>query len=368
MQIITGKQTRPQRVVVYGPEGIGKTTFASRFPNPVYIDTEGSTEQLDVARTPKPNSWTMLLQQVGELRKQGTFSTLVIDTVDWAERLCEQHICAAAGKTGIEDFGYGKGYIYAAEEFGKFLNMLNDMRDQGWNIVMLAHSTMRKFELPDEAGSFDRWEMKLSKKVGPLVKEWSDMLLFANYKTLVVEVDGKNKAQGGRRVMFAAHHPCWDAKNRHGLADESPFDFAQIAKHIPARSEVRIEAKGADPSSAAQVKAISEQVQKAVTATGTRPDPAVDHEALEREAIDNPAVTAPQPTGTRIPFDFPQGFPVKLMELMQSAGVTSQQIQQVVAKRGYYPVETPIDRYDEAFIDGVLVAAWPKVLDMIKAL
>jgi hypothetical protein len=364
MQIITGKQTRPQRVVVYGPEGIGKTTFASRFPNPVYIDTEGSTEQLDVARTPKPNSWSMLLQQVADLRKRGTFSTLVIDTVDWAERLCEQHVCAAVGKTGIEDFGYGKGYIYAAEEFGKFLNLLNDMRDEGWNIVMLAHSTMRKFELPDEAGSFDRWELKLSKKVGPLVKEFADMLLFANYKTLVVEVDGKNKAQGGRRVMFTAHHPCWDAKNRHGLPDESPFDFAPIAKHIPGKAEVKIEPKGADMQAVKKTEG-PVQVQPPVT---TRPDPSIDHEALEREAIDNPAVTAPQPTGTRIPFDFPQGFPVKLMELMQSAGVTTQQIQKVVAKRGYYPVETPIDRYDEAFIDGVLVAAWPKVLDMIKAL
>jgi hypothetical protein len=89
---------------------------------------------------------------------------------------------------------------------------------------------------------------------------------------------------------------------------------------------------------------------------------------MEREAIDNPAVTEPQATGTRIPFDFPAGFPVRLMELMQHDGITDEQVRKAVASRGYFPVETPIDRYPDAFVDGVLVSAWPKVVAMIRAM
>jgi hypothetical protein len=357
MQIITGKQQMPQRVVVYGPEGIGKSTFASRFPKPVFIDTEGSTEQMDVARTQRPSSWSMLRAQVKSLATMD-YQTIVIDTADWAERLCEDHVIGVAANPkikSIEDFGYGKGYVIAAEEFGKFLNELDDIRQRGKNIVILAHTMMRRIELPDEQGAFDRYELKLSKKLSPMVKEWADLVLFANYKTLVVEVDGKFKAQGGRRVMYAAHHPCWDAKNRHGLPDENEFDFAVIAGLIPSQGQPQ----GQPALPAKTVLA---------NPSGTRPDPKIDHEAMEREAIDNPAVTEPQATGTRIPFDFPAGFPVKLMELMQHDGITDEQVRKAVASRGYFPVETPIDRYPDAFVDGVLVSAWPKVVAMIRAM
>ena len=92
---------------------------------------------------------------------------------------------------------------------------------------MTAHAKLSKFEQPDEMGHHDRWTVKTSKQVAPLIREWCDMLLFANYKTIVVkDGDGKNaknKAQGGRRVMYTTHHPCWDAKNRDGLADELAF-------------------------------------------------------------------------------------------------------------------------------------------------
>ena len=90
---------------------------------------------------------------------------------------------------------------------------------RGVHVVLTAHAMMRKFEQPDEMGAYDRWELKLQKKTSALVKEWSDLLLFANYKTLSVATDEKGKkfkAQGGRRVIYTSHHPCWDAKNRLG--------------------------------------------------------------------------------------------------------------------------------------------------------
>lgn len=157
MQIIRGKQKTALKVVVYGPEGIGKSTFAAQFPNPLFIDTEGGTKHMDVARTPKPTSWVMLLGLVKEcIADPSLCGTLIIDTMDWAELLCSRYVCDKAQKKSIEEFGYGKGYTYLMEEFGSLLNTLNELVERGVNVVVTAHAKMRKFEQPDELGAYDR--------------------------------------------------------------------------------------------------------------------------------------------------------------------------------------------------------------------
>lgn len=344
MQISRGVIKGAQKVVIYGPEGIGKSSFAARFSNPVFIDTEGSTKHMDVARTDKPSSWTMLLEQVKYFKANPTAcDTLVIDTGDWAEQLCMTELCAKANKTGIEDFGYGKGYTYLAEEFGRLLNLLTELIDTGINVVIVAHAQMRKFEQPDEMGAYDRWEMKLQKKTAPLCKEWADMVLLANYKTYVVKTDDKkNKAQGGKRVMHTTHHPCWDAKNRHGLKDELPLDYAEIAHCIVTRG------------SAAPPPPVKEEP---VQVEPPKPEPPAQDAEQEFQQWANQPNTTPS---------VEQNIPKPLADLMDANFVTTLEIQKVVASRGYYPVDTPIDNYDPTFITGVLVGAWPQVFGMIK--
>jgi hypothetical protein len=134
MEITRGKIAKAQKVVVYGPEGVGKSTLAAKFPAPLFIDTEGSTNHMDVPRLPRPSSWTMLQDEIRYVRDNpSTCGTLIIDTADWAEQLCVEHVCATKlppkGKeiNGIEDFGYGKGYTYLAEEFGRVLNLLEEV-------------------------------------------------------------------------------------------------------------------------------------------------------------------------------------------------------------------------------------------------
>lgn len=238
IKVTKGIIRKPLKLVVYGPEGIGKTTFASQFPWPVFIDTEGSTNHMDVARFEAPKTWDAILEDVKSLiAYPAGYQTLVLDTADWAVRMCETAVCMRAGKAGIEDFGYGKGYVYAKEEFGKLLDLMTEVVEKGINVVLTAHSIIRKFERPDESGAYDRWELKLGNKAGSqiaaLCKEWADVVLFANYKETVVEIDGKKKAQGGSRVMYTSHAPTWDAKNRHGMPPELPFDYTQIAQIVP---------------------------------------------------------------------------------------------------------------------------------------
>ncbi len=230
LNITSGKKFRAQRVVIYGPEGIGKTTFASKFNEPLFIDTENGSEHLDVRRLDKPKSWGELLSMVKDVSKENVCKTIILDTADWAETLCIDFICKNHNQPSIEAFGYGKGYTYVAEEWQKLLKAFDECIKAGIGVVITAHAKMRKFEQPDEVGAYDRWEMKLSRQVAPLVKEWCDCLLFLNYKTTVItDSSGKAKAQGGKRWVYCTHNPCWDAKNRVGLPDDMPLDNVGIA-------------------------------------------------------------------------------------------------------------------------------------------
>lgn len=303
LKINTGIKNKPLKVVIYGAEGVGKSTLASKFPDPLFIDTEGSTTFMDVRRIDKPKSFTELLNIIMEVASDPSVcKTLILDTADWAEQLCVAEVCAKYKKNGIEDFGYGKGYTYLAEEFAKLLSAFDKVIDAGICVVVTAHAKMRKFERADEMGAYDRWEMKLTKQSAPLLKEWCDMLLFCNYQTYVINTDNDTKkASGGKRVIFTTHHPCWDAKNRHNLPDVVDLDFKNIA-HL---------------------------------------------------------FNDFTPTPTEKPID-------KLKALMVENEITEEQIQVVVSEKGHFSIDTPIEEYGDKFINGWLLKYWPQIIKMIN--
>lgn len=363
MKITRGKIPCAKKVVIYGPEGIGKSTFASQFPDPVFIDTEGSTNSMDVARLPKPTSWQMLLEEIQYVKTNPEVcKTLVIDTVDWAESMCVQSICDKHQKSGIEDFGYGNGYVYTKEEIGRFLNKLSEVVEVGVNVVLTAHAQIRKFEQPDELGAYDRWELKLGKKTSsqtsPLIKEWADMLLFANYKTFSIAIDDKGqkrKAQGGERVMYTSHHACWDAKNRYGLPEQVPFSFSSITHIINGKPEEKAEVRSPQ---------LTYQVEKP-KATQATPKP-TQQTYTAGEQMNLPLN---EPVKQKEQKSFPAqdpAIPKALRDLMEENHVDEWDIQNVVATRGYYPADVKIKDYDKDFIDGCLIGAWQQVYGMIK--
>lgn len=326
--ITKGKLEKPLKVVLYAPEGIGKTTFASQFPDPVFIDTEGGTSQLDVNRLPRPTSWTMLMEEIKYIKANpDVCQTLVIDTIDWADQLCVAHICAQNNVNSIESFGYGKGYVLEAEEYARMLHLLDDVINAGVNVVLCAHAIIRKFEQPDEFGAYDRYELKIGTKTGArtaaLTKEWCDMLLFANYKTIVVKDNNSNKAkaQGGQRVMYTSHHPAWDAKNRFNLPDELPFDYSSIAAFVPAITK----AKAAEPE---------------------------------------PIATAPEVTESQ-PTIYHPDIPKPVLDMMNQDHVTLADLKQTVADAGIYPLGTDFKNYAPEFYS-YLIADWSKFLAKVK--
>lgn len=414
MQITRGFINKGQKVVIYGTEGIGKSSLASQFPSPVFIDTEGSTSNLDVARTPKPTSWQMLKDQIFWFKTQPhEFKTLVIDTMDWAEQMAVEKVCADHGKVGIEQFGYGQGYTYVWEEIGRLLNLLQELVDQrGMHVVLTAHSQIVRFEQPEEMGSYDRYELKMGKKTGKqtssLVKEWADMVLFANFKTVVINVDGKgaskgkNKAQGNERVIYTTHHQNWDAKNRHGLPPEIPMDYSQIS-HIfnapitsqpmmqttPLVQSLQPDQQQAPPNQNQPIQQKNPQGQQAPPITSTpqeQPQSQPGQMQLQQDPIpetlqqDQTQSTQSPPSQDAsippdmVPVDDPDSpwqmdnieeLPQALQDLMKANGISGTEIRAVVAKRGYFPEDTPIKNYPPDFISGVLVAAWPQIMAAI---
>ena len=378
MKITKGKRARAQKVVIYGTEGIGKSSLASQFPEPLFIDTEGSTDNMDVARLDKPTSWIMLNNQIAFVKANPTVcKTLVIDTIDWAESLCVDNLCAMHGKKGIEDFGYGNGYVYAKEEMGRFLNKLQDLIEIGINVVLTAHAQIRKFELPDEMGSYDKYELKLGKKTSsqtaPLVKEWADLLLFCNYKTYLIsqEKSTKKKAQGNQRVMYTEHNPAWDAKNRHGLPSELPLDYNSIA-HI-FKTEEKEEVKKTVQTEFKDEK--KEQLQfEQPKYNGDLEAPKIE-KTQEEKIMDNFGDIVKEVENTPVedlvdPFiSKPEYIPPALWDLMLQDNVTEEDIQLVTESKGYFPKGTPMSVYNEqGYLTGYIIPKWEDLKQLLKQL
>jgi hypothetical protein len=402
MQITRGKIPGAYKIGVYGVEGIGKTTFAARFPDPLFIDTENGTAQMDVKRLPRPDAWVELLSEVEWVYNHpDCCKTLVLDTADWAERLCIEAVCAQHQVDGIEAFSYGKGYVYAQEEFGRLLDKLELVRKLGIHIVIVAHAMMRKFEQPEETGAYDRWELKLSKKIAPMVREWVDALVFVNYKVLVVNVDGKgatkgkNKVQGGKRVMYMTHHACWDAKNRFGWPEEAEFDYNVVRGVIEggaaggggATRTSSVSARSAEPPSPTgeglekpeQPSALARAVERAAATPAQPTTQQTAAEAAEgpQEAppggAGNPSANAPEAGQAASAADVGAmyaGLPDALARMMQEAGVTPDEVRYVIAQKGIYPANTPwaVICGNDQFMKGWLMhpQVWPKVVEMAK--
>lgn len=201
-------------------------------------------------------------------------------------------------------------------------------------------------------GSYDRYELKLGQKTGsktaPLVKEWADMVLFANYKTLVMTTDnGKKKAQGGERVMYTNHRPAWDAKNRHGLPDEMPFHYAGIA-HIFASQQTQ---PPLAPAPQHTVQQAPEQVQEELS---------LDMSQVA-EKPQNEAPSTPQAT----PAQYHTNLPKSLTDLMAQGNVTEEELQKVAYIRGHFPLGTPIESFPTDYWD-MIVAHWQATVEVIE--
>lgn len=367
-EINTGVVKTPLKVIIYGTEGVGKTTLASKFPKPLFIDAENGSGALNVARYPYPTSWQMLMSEVQEfLNNPQGYKTLVIDSIDWAEAKAIEMICAGMKVNGIEDIGWSKGYTYLNEEMGRLLNLLTEVINRGVNVVLIAHMVIRTITKPEETGSYDRYELKLKQaKNGnncQLVKEWADLILFCNYREFLVadKTTGKKKATGGKeRIMYTEHAATWDAKNRFGLPEVLPLDFEPIAHLFSDNYEVK---------ATEQIKeqpAVNTITTTQQTKPVEQPIPEVNNWTTnEDEHLSIDSTWKPTPYTAEEEAIMAE-LPKALTDLMKSKQVHPSEIQRAVSIKGYFTIDTPIKNYDPEFIQGCLIGAWPAVMELIQ--
>lgn len=374
-EINTGVVKTPLKVIIYGTEGVGKTTLASKFPKPLFIDAENGSGALNVARYPYPTSWQMLMSEVQEfLNNPQGYKTLVIDSIDWAEAKAIEMICAGMKVNGIEDIGWSKGYTYLNEEIGRLLNILTEVINRGVNVVLIAHMVIRTITKPEETGSYDRYELKLKQaKNGnncQLVKEWADLILFCNYREFLVTdkttgTTGKKKATGGKeRIMYTEHAATWDAKNRFGLPEVLPLDFKSIAHLFGDNYEVKATEQIKEQQPQHTVTNTVPTVQQ--TEPVEQPIPEVNNWTTNTDThLSINSTWKPTPYTAEEEAIMAE-LPKALTDLMKSKQVHPSEIQRAVSIKGYFTKDTPIKNYDPEFIQGCLIGAWPAVMKLIQ--
>ena len=230
--IKSGRENKPPRIMVYGQEGVGKSTFGASAPAPIFIQTEDGLGEIDCCKFPLAQSVGDVLDSLTALRDEDhNFRTVVVDSLDWLERLIFDEVCKEFGVRSIEkaDGGYGKGYVDALVQWRKVISLLDDLRNQrGMMVILLAHAKVERFEDPENA-AYDRYSPRLHKHAASLISEWVDAVLFAT-KRLRVCKDGDSRiiaapigADGGERILRTNGSPACIAKNRFGLPNEIPL-------------------------------------------------------------------------------------------------------------------------------------------------
>lgn len=233
-RISRGRVAGPVRLVVYGPAGVGKSSFAASAPSPLFFDFEGRTGHLDVARV-RPTSWDETLQALREVvTDPGEFKTVVFDTLDHQELLIHAHVCAKNGWTSIEDPSFGKGYIPALQEWQRFLAALDALRAKGLNVLLLAHGMLGTLKNPS-GEDYNVYTLKLKggakTSASDLIREKADLVGFAHFEDFAKKANPKDqtaKAKAittGARVLTFGHHPAYESKKGIPMADEIKLDW-----------------------------------------------------------------------------------------------------------------------------------------------
>ena len=238
MKTEKGIIAQPRFIIMYGVEGVGKSSFAADAPRPIFLDPEKGSRNLNVERNTDIKTFDDLMESLVWLRDQKhEFKTVVLDSLDHIEPMVWKHTCIKnKNVANIEEVGGGfqKGYGFALDYWRELISLLEEIRQKKqMHIICIAHAKTTTVNDPMQDLPYDRHTLKLheNKQFSAinLWKESVDAILFAAFEDTVFKVnktDKKAKASGeGVRKIFTQRHAAWDAKNRYGLPAELTFEL-----------------------------------------------------------------------------------------------------------------------------------------------
>ena len=216
-------------IAMYGPGGVGKTSFCANFPNPKFIigRDRGILDLVDYKQVPEPHSvdqcdsWEDLITYTTEA---GTADceTVIFDNLTDMEEMCFHHHCEEYFNGDWSDRGfysYNKGPKNAAKtDWPELLQLCNDLLDTGKHVIMLAHSKVKNVPNPDGA-DWLKYEPQLDADVWSRTHYWAKATFFYSLHVETKKDGIRNKAQSQEynRFLFTQPSPTYEAKNRFGL-------------------------------------------------------------------------------------------------------------------------------------------------------
>jgi len=226
-----GKRQSPPRLLVYGIEGVGKSTLAANAPDPIFIPTEDGLDRIECDSFPLCRTFDDMMNCLKILRDENhSYKTVAIDSLDWGEQLIFAQVLKAFGGKSMDQVagGFGRGYEHALTYWNQMIDVLRYLRDEkGMVVLLIAHAKVETHNDP-ESTPFDRFSPKLHKKANSLLCEWCDAVLLATREFGAA----KGEKSGGQRILRCVPSATCVAKNRYSIPEIIPLDWPSLMHYL----------------------------------------------------------------------------------------------------------------------------------------
>lgn len=234
-----GIQKHAQMSMLFGPPGVGKSTFISKIKNNLTADIEDGSKSLDMIRlgSESVGNYAQLVDLVSELLTASPlpYTSFTIDSVTTLEHYINKAVCEENSVKELSEIPFGKGVALAKEKLKDFIALLKQLQNKGVDVWLVAHSQVKKFSDPTLLQQFDRFTVQAAEGFGQEIIRQCDNVYFIKYQIETIVDKQTKKAKGigdGTRIMHTRFSAAYDAKTRLNLPETLAFDYEEFQRLV----------------------------------------------------------------------------------------------------------------------------------------